>query len=950
MPAWKRSACSLSAWLGLFVATASATSPPALFLNEWLMNAGSNLEGFVEIYNAGATDVDLSGFYLTDDLNLRTRYRIPSGTTISPGGFLAFDSAQTGFSPSANGNALGLSSGAGAWIDAVIFELQTAGISQGRCPDGAAVIHAISLPTPGAANLSGDPGLVEMTNQWQYRADGLDLGTVWKELNYDDANWAAGSALFSYGNPSLPAPIHTQLPFGPTTYYFRAWFTNACPFATNTLFLSTVVDDGAVFYLNGVEVLRLGMPSGSISYGTPANRTVNSAALEGPFNIAAWPLTIGWNLLAVEVHQAQSNSNTVAFGLTLGSTNALPLVVTMPLSEQTIPVGETVRFTVEASGEGPLAFQWYKDGLAIPGATNSDLTLFQVQSGDAAVYGVVVTDLFGSTVGSEARLDVLNGPRITESPQSQTVAPGTPSVTFTVDATGQPPLVYQWRRNGFALPGATNVFYTIPNVRPEDGGLYAVVVGNLEGEVLSDPAALVVAVSLASGSDFFGQSVLLSNDVLRASNVGASRESGEPLHAGKLGGQSVWYDWVAPSSGIASFDTRGSTFDTLLAVYTGASLSNLTLVAADEDQGGFYTSEVRFNALGGTLYHVAIDGHAGEEGTFILRHELEVNAGTVPVILSPPATARVARGSNAVFAVDASGAGLTYQWFFNGQAISGATQSTFQQPDVQSRHVGFYAVRVGNADGQSVTSAPFFLEIGPADFFRCADKFHDLLPGHTSSSTAGSWTGVGGTIPDASGLGGGFLPPSTNAVVELDVSTAGSSISDPMFCSVPKVDTWHELPLAPSDGVYTVVASGEKERPALTVFEGVGLVSVACAEVADALSLPRPNVNIICFQAAAGAPYYLNVNSSQGQRIRFELQLGVPLFVERSHGSALPPDVTVYWCAQPGAYGLDWTNRLPLNPVAWPPYPGPISILGKLHTAVMPGTGPTRFFRLRRIP
>src|SRR5207237_3339627 len=83
------------------------------------------------------------------------------------------------------------------------------------------------------------------------------------------------------------------------------------------------------------------------------------------------------------------------------------------------------------------------------------------------------------------------------------------------------------------------------------------------------------------------------------SNVGATKESGEPNHAGNAGGHSIWYAWTAPTSGTVTIDTIGSAFDTIMGVYTGTSVSALTLVASDDDSGGSLTSKVTFAATAG---------------------------------------------------------------------------------------------------------------------------------------------------------------------------------------------------------------------------------------------------------------------------------------------------------------------------------------------------------------
>ena len=103
------------------------------------------------------------------------------------------------------------------------------------------------------------------------------------------------------------------------------------------------------------------------------------------------------------------------------------------------------------------------------------------------------------------------------------------------------------------------------------------------------------------------------------SNTNATKESGEPNHAGNPGGHSVWWSWTAPASGDVVLSTDGSDFDTLLGVYTGSSPGALSLVASNDDHGSsvidgvftnslFSTSRVRFRASAGIQYQIAVDG------------------------------------------------------------------------------------------------------------------------------------------------------------------------------------------------------------------------------------------------------------------------------------------------------------------------------------------------------
>jgi hypothetical protein len=97
----------------------------------------------------------------------------------------------------------------------------------------------------------------------------------------------------------------------------------------------------------------------------------------------------------------------------------------------------------------------------------------------------------------------------------------------------------------------------------------------------------------------------------------ATLEPGEPQHAGVPGGASVWWQWTAPSDGQTTFDTFGSDFDTVLAVYTGDVVDALTVIAYNDDTDSLQ-SRVDFTATAGTRYSIAVDGFAGKTGNITL--------------------------------------------------------------------------------------------------------------------------------------------------------------------------------------------------------------------------------------------------------------------------------------------------------------------------------------------
>ena len=99
--------------------------------------------------------------------------------------------------------------------------------------------------------------------------------TNWFAPGYDDSAWPVGRALLYVETATLPAPKSTPLTLGRLTYYFRTTFVLPTNLVPLTLTASNLIDDGAVFYLNGAEVRRVRMPSGTVTYSTLASGSVD---------------------------------------------------------------------------------------------------------------------------------------------------------------------------------------------------------------------------------------------------------------------------------------------------------------------------------------------------------------------------------------------------------------------------------------------------------------------------------------------------------------------------------------------------------------------------------------------------------------------------------------------------------------------------------------------------
>ncbi len=155
------------------------------------------------------------------------------------------------------------------------------------------------------------------------------------------------------------------------------------------------------------------------------------------------------------------------------------------------------------------------------------------------------------------------------------------------------------------------------------GTTYFIVIDGFNGA--SGLYDLSITPTGAPAIDAFASAMAISGSMGSAStqSVNATAETGEPDHAGQTATKSVWFDWSAPADGNFTFNTDGSSFDTVLAIYTGTDISALTSVASNDNQGiasiskPSFTpgaSQVTFNATSGQSYKIAIDGKSDTGG------------------------------------------------------------------------------------------------------------------------------------------------------------------------------------------------------------------------------------------------------------------------------------------------------------------------------------------------
>ncbi len=163
--------------------------------------------------------------------------------------------------------------------------------------------------------------LLEPGHVWQYQDDGSDQGTAWSTPGFDASSWPQGPSELGYGD----GDELTEIGFGgnannvhPTTY-FRTGIRVNDPLILPELNLGVKHDDGAIVYLNGIEVLRANMPAGAVDYQTYASTNIEGTA-EHTWSWATINPTMlnpGYNSLAIEVHQALPDSDDVSLNVVL---------------------------------------------------------------------------------------------------------------------------------------------------------------------------------------------------------------------------------------------------------------------------------------------------------------------------------------------------------------------------------------------------------------------------------------------------------------------------------------------------------------------------------------------------------------------------------------------------------------------------------------------------------
>ena len=175
----------------------------------------------------------------------------------------------------------------------------------------------------------------------------------------------------------------------------------------------------------------------------------------------------------------------------LGYTEAIaPFIVNQPIDQKVLS-GAAAEFSVLASGDAPLNYQWVKNGTAIEGATSPVYSINSAGTGDLGSYNVQINNPVSSIVSSYASLNFFQAPTITSQPQNLNLTVSGFGV-LNVGVMGDQPLTLQWSKDNETIIGASGSSLMIADVKFSDSGSYFVAASNAAGSVQSDFAIVTV--------------------------------------------------------------------------------------------------------------------------------------------------------------------------------------------------------------------------------------------------------------------------------------------------------------------------------------------------------------------------------------------------------------------------------------------------------------------------
>ena len=438
-----------------------------------------------------------------------------------------------------------------------------------------------------------------------------------------------------------------------------------------------------------------------------------------------------------------------------------PTIITQPVS-LTVEVGQTGTFSVTATGAATLTYQWFKNGVAISGATSTSYTTPPAVMGDSgSIFTVTVSNAFGTVTSNGATLTVVQ-------PLAKSLIPSSATPPFN-SSVGLVPTF----SGGAGVIGSTGVGSSDITASAVSGGSYPT-------PLLTSPKTYTLTVKDSQGN-VASTTCLVTPTMVTITPILPANQTFAPglitFTATASGGVTNNLIW---SASVGTFNANVWTSPTAVGTYT------ITATSVDEP-AVFVTTTASISA---------------------------------PVIMSQPASQHVCTGGSLVLSVTATFA-ASYQWSLNSVPIPGATSATYTVPAAAAGNAGNYSVTVTNgagsvtsniavvAVGSTITTNPANLTVLPTQTAMFAVAAQGLSPFTYQWFQIASGASSGTAIPGATSST--YITPAVDMTFNGDQYFA--TVTD--SCATPLTSTSATLTVVPGNAAPTIVIQpvGETVAP-----------------------------------------------------------------------------------------------------------------------------------------
>jgi gliding motility-associated-like protein len=477
-----------------------------------------------------------------------------------------------------------------------------------------------------------------------------------------------------------------------------------------------------------------------LTYAWYKNGVLIQNAISSSFTITNAQLSDATDYYVAVSNACGTPTNSSIISLSVGT---IPSISNIDNSAVTLCAGSNFSTSVIANSNSiPFTYQWYFSGIPMIGQTASSLNITNVQSSNAGLYSVNLSNVCGIASFSGQQLSIDAAPIISTQPIGGLVCTGN---SFSMTPIVNNATNYQWTKNNTNY--STGSSLTITSVQSSDAGTYSLTASNGCGTVTSNSATLITksiptiisigaSNSVCSGTNTSltalangnGDNSLLYTWSLSGVGIGSSASNVLSISNFQQANVGTYSLSVSNSCGSVSTSNQQSVALQLSSLPTIPEISTPSAVCSSgaltvpsnvtTNNGGtlsyqwYNTNQAISNQTSAQLlinniqpsaagsYYLMATNNCGST----ISNAFSVLVNTAPVITQQPLSQTICTGTTLSLSVVAT-AGSSYQWNYNGQAIPNATSASYSKNNIQSSDAGNYTVSVINSCGNTTSAS-----------------------------------------------------------------------------------------------------------------------------------------------------------------------------------------------------------------------------------------------------